>query len=237
MDNETRRVLLVLAHPDDPEFFCGATLAKWAREGKEIRYLLLTCGDKGGGPDLKPDQLCALRHAEQQKAAAVIGVQSVRFLDREDGYLLPTLDLRREVVRAIRQVRPEILVTCDPLNLYVRDSYVNHPDHRYAGQVVLDASFPAAGNGHFFPELLEAEGLEPHKLREIWISLPGSPNVTVDVTETWEIKMRALREHSSQIGEPQEFEQRMRSRRTEDSSDEHPRYEEKFRVIDFGKQR
>jgi LmbE family N-acetylglucosaminyl deacetylase len=233
---KNQRILVILAHPDDPEFFCGATLARWASAGHEVRYFLLTCGDKGGGPDLTPEQLCTLRHSEQQRAAAVIGVKSVQFLDREDGYLLPTLDLRREVVRAIRQAKPEVLVTCDPLNLYVRDGYVNHPDHRYAGQVVLDAAFPAVGNGHFFPELLK-EGLEPHKLREIWISMPASPNVTVDVTDTWKIKVRALRQHKSQIGDPKEFDKRMRSRHTDDSTDRQPRYEEKFRVIDFGQRR
>jgi LmbE family N-acetylglucosaminyl deacetylase len=229
---EAQKVLVILAHPDDPEFFCGATLARWAKAGHEIHYVLLTCGDKGGGPDISPDDLCALRHREQQNAASVIGVSSVRFLDHEDGYLMPTLDLRREIVRAIRQLKPDILVTCDPTNLFVRDEYLNHPDHRYAGQAVLDAAFPAPWNGHFFPEQIK-EGLEPHRLQEVWVSLPSSPNVTLDVTDTWETKLRALREHKSQIGKPEEFEKRMRSRRTEDSTDQQPRYEEKFRVIKF----
>lgn len=232
-----QQILVILAHPDDPEFFCGATLTRWAAAGHEIHYFLLTCGDKGGGPDRTPAQLCALRHAEQENAARVIGVKSVRFLDLEDGSLVPTLDLRREVVRTIRRLRPDILVTCDPTHLFVGDRYLNHPDHRYAGQVVLDAVFPAAGNGHFFPELLRDEGLEPHTPREIWASLTGDPNVVLDVTDTWEVKIRALKEHKSQIGDPAEFEQRMRDRRTEDSHAEQPRYEERFRVLDFGKQR
>jgi len=232
---QPQKILVILAHPDDPEFFCGATLARWAKAGHEIHYFLLTCGDKGfDDPDATPAQICAIRHAEQEAAASIVGVKSVRFFDLEDGYLVPSIDLRREVVRVVRQLKPDILVTCDPTNLYVRESYLNHPDHRYAGQIVLDAVFPAAGNPHFFPNLLKEEGLQPHMPREIWVSLTGSPNVTLNVTDTWEIKLRALKEHKSQIGNPQEFEQRMRERRIEGSTEDHPVYEEKFRVIQFG---
>lgn len=229
-----QKVLVVLAHPDDPEFFCGATLALWARAGHEIHYFLLTCGDKGGEANITPGELCASRHEEQEHAARVIGVKSVQFLDREDGYLVPTLDLRREVVRAIRREKPDILVTCDPTNLFPSTGYgLNHPDHRAAGQVVLDAVFPAAGNVHFFPELLRDEGLEPHTPREVWASLTAQPNVRLDVTGIWETKLQALKEHKSQIGDPIKFEERMRSRHTEDSTDEAPRFEESFRVIRF----
>ncbi len=229
-----QKILVILAHPDDPEFFCGATLARWARAGHEIHYLLLTCGDKGGDLNVTPADLCTSRQIEQENAARVIGVRSVQFLDREDGYLVPDLALRRDIVRAIRSVRPDILVTCDPTNLFPSGSYgLNHPDHRAAGQAVLDAVFPAAGNAHFFPELLQDEGLQPHTPREVWISLTSQPNVVLDVTDTWEIKIQALKEHKSQIGDPAEFEKRMRSRHTEDSHDEAPRYEEKFRVLKF----
>lgn len=228
-----QKILVILAHPDDPEFFCGATLARWARAGHEIRYFLLTCGDKGGTGEKSPEELCRLRRIEQQNAAAILGVKSVEFLGWEDGYLLPTLELRREVVRAIRRLRPDILVTCDPTHLYVGEWYLNHPDHRYAGQVVLDAVFPAAGNPLFFPELLREEHLAPHTPAEIWIALAENPNVTLDVTDTWEIKLRALKEHASQIADPQQFEERMRARFAEGSSPEAPRYEEKFRVIRY----
>jgi LmbE family N-acetylglucosaminyl deacetylase len=230
---KTQKILVILAHPDDPEFFCGATLARWARAGHEIHYFLLTCGDKGGGPDVTPDQLCVLRHAEQNAAAAVIGVKSVRFLDLEDGYLVPSLDLRREVVRSIRQTRPDILVTCDPTMLFTAFGGVNHPDHRAAGQIVLDAVFPAAGNVHFFPELLRTEGLEPHTPDEVWISLPKDPTIVMDVTDSWEIKINALKQHKSQIGDEVKFEERMRSRKSERSDEENIYYEEKFRVLKF----
>jgi len=229
-----QKILVILAHPDDPEFFCGATLARWAKAGHEIHYLLLTCGDKGfDDPNATSAQICGIRHTEQNAAAAIIGAKSVSFLDLEDGYLVPTIDLRRQVVRAIRQTRPDILVTCDPTHLFAGDYYINHPDHRYAGQVVLDAVFPAAGNPFFFPELLKDEGLQPHVPHEVWVSLTGNPNVILDVTDTWEIKIRALKEHKSQIGDPVKFEERMRARRSERSTEENEYYDEKFRVINF----
>jgi LmbE family N-acetylglucosaminyl deacetylase len=231
---EKQKILVILAHPDDPEFFCGATLARWARAGHEIHYFLLTCGDKGfNDPNATPDHICAVRHAEQNAAAAIIGVKSVRFLNLEDGFLIPTIELRREIVRAIRQTRPDVLVTCDPTHLFAGDYYINHPDHRYAGQAVLDAVFPAADNPFFFPELIKDEGLQPCKPREVWVSLASDPTVSLDVTDTWEIKIRALKEHKSQIGDPKEFEERMRARKSERSTEENEYYEEKFRIIKF----
>ena len=228
-----QKILVILAHPDDPEFFCGASLARWARMGHEIHYFLLTCGDKGGDDNLSSAELCTIRHLEQQNAASIIGVRSIKFLDLEDGYLTPTLELRQEIVRAIRQFKPDILVTCDPTLLYNHFGTINHPDHRAAGQAVLDAVFPAAGNIHFFPNLFKDEGLAPHTPTEVWISLASQPTLTLDVTDMWEIKILALKEHKSQIGDPVAFETRMRSRKAPDSSEENPRYEEYFRVIKY----
>lgn len=232
---DKQNILVVLAHPDDPEFFCGATLARWARAGHNIIYQLLTCGDKGfndsTSADMTTDELCRIRHDEQRAAADVIGAQAVHFLDRPDGYLIPDLDLRREIVRVIRKFKPDILVACDPQNLFA--SYgLNHPDHRAAGQVVLDAVFPAAGSPVFFPELL-TEGYQPHMPKEVWCSLTSQPNTVLDVTETWPIKLEALLHHKTQIGDVEKFKERMKSRRTEDSTDENPRYEEKFRVVKY----
>jgi len=228
-----KKILVILAHPDDPEFFCGATLAKWVKQGHEVHYCLLTCGDKGSNDrEESSDQICQIRHKEQHAAASVIGATSVQFLDMPDGYILPTIELRRNVVRVIRQQKPDILVTCDPTNLFPSGSYrLNHADHRYAGQVVLDAVFPAAGNIHFFPELFIEEGLEPHSPSEVWISLTSNPDITLDVTDTWEIKMRALQEHKSQIGDPEKFAERIRNWRSADSTENEPRYEERFRLI------
>ncbi|HJR82177.1 MAG TPA: PIG-L deacetylase family protein [Anaerolineales bacterium] len=226
-----QNILVILAHPDDPEFFCGATLAKWARAGHHITYQLLTCGDKGFNdstvPDMTPDALCAIRQEEQQAAAKVIGAEAVHLMGQPDGYLVPDLNLRREIVRAIRKFKPDVLVTCDPQNLFATYG-INHPDHRAAGQVVLDAVFPAAGNKEYFPELL-AEGYEPHMPKEVWCSLTQQPDIIIDVTETWTTKLEALLCHKTQIGDVENFKERMMSRHTKDSTDENPRYEEKFK--------
>jgi LmbE family N-acetylglucosaminyl deacetylase len=230
---KSQNVLVILAHPDDPEFFCGATLARWALAGHMIHYILLTNGNKGGGSNVTPDRLRVIRKEEQQNAAAIIGAQSVSILQHEDGYLIPSMELRHEIVRLIRREKPDILVTCDPTLLYSWNNRVNHPDHRAAGQAVLDAVFPAAGNSHFFPDLIAQEGLKPHTPREVWVSLATQPSAILDVSSTWEIKINALKEHKSQIGDPLLFDKRMRARHTEDSTDASPRYEEKFRVLNF----
>lgn len=230
-----QNILVILAHPDDPEFFCGATLAKWAQEGHHISYVLLTCGDKGfhdsTPADMTIEKLVALRKIEQQNAASVIGVKTVHIMDNKDGHLVPDMNLRRDVVREIRRHKPDILVTCDPQNLFATYG-INHPDHRAAGQVVLDAVFPAAGNKTFFPELLK-EGFEPHMPKEIWCSLTSQPNTSVDVTETWDIKLKAILEHKSQMQDVDKLVERFKSRHTEDSTDENPRYEEMFRVVKY----
>lgn len=230
-----QNVLVILAHPDDPEFFCGATLARWARAGHNITYVLLTCGDKGFNPtthpEMTPESLCGIRHAEQANAAKVIGANPPHFMDLPDGYVVPSLDLRRDVVREIRRHKPDILVTCDPQNLFALYG-INHPDHRACGQVVLDAVFPAAGNIVYFPELL-AQGFLPHMPKEVWCSLTNQPNTTIDVTETWDIKLNAILEHKTQVQDVEKLIKRFKSRRTEDSTEENPRYEEKFRVVKY----
>lgn len=233
--NEKQNILVILAHPDDPEFFCGATLARWTRAGHEVNYCLLTCGDKGSNdPNISFDELCNLRHKEQRNAANVIGARDVIFLNEPDGYVVADLRLRKEVTRVIRKFKPDILVTCDPQTLFPPGSYrLNHPDHRAAGQVVLDAVFPAAGNPLYFPELLKEEKLDPHTPKEIWVSLTTSPSVFNDVTDMWEIKIEAIKKHVSQIGDPIELEKRIRSRHTEDSTLENPRYEERFHLINW----
>lgn len=229
-----QQILVILAHPDDPEFFCGGTLAQWIAAGHTVHYCLLTCGDKGSDDrQLSSAELCAMRLDEQRAAARVLGVESVRFLDFPDGYLTPDMELRKAVTRVIRQVRPDILVTCDPTNLFIRNLRINHPDHRAAGQAVLDAVFPAAGNHRYFPELLEQEGLEPHMPREIWVSLPVEPQVEIDITEILPVKLTALLEHRSQISDPEAFQERMRARHTIESTPEAPRYVETFRVIRY----
>ncbi len=232
MSGESERVLVVLAHPDDPEFFCGATLAKWAKEGKRVRYLLLTCGDKGSDvPEMTPEGLCGDRKEEQRAAARALGVEEVKFLDFPDGELFNSLAVRREIVREIRHFRPQIVVSSDPTTLFRFNIAINHPDHRTAGAATVDALFPAAGNRMYFPELL-GEGLEPYSPRELWLSVTNEPNTWVMVDNTVECKIAALREHKSQIKEPEALEKRIRERlRRQDIEGEH--YAESFRVIRF----
>ncbi len=232
MSDAAERVLVVLAHPDDPEFFCGATLAKWARAGREIYYLLLTCGDKGSdNPDVTPEMLCTDRQEEQRAAARVLGVRDIKFLSYPDGELFNTLDVRREIVREIRRLRPHTLVTSDPTMFIRQNIAINHPDHRMAGAATLDAVFPAAGNRMYFPELLAA-GLEPFAPNEVWLSTANEPNMWVDVTDTVETKIKAICEHRSQIKDPAEIGKRIRERlRRPDMDGEF--YAEAFRVIRF----
>lgn len=227
--NEPQTILFIFAHPDDPEFFCGASIARWASQGHALHYCLLTRGDKGV-KDLSADPLALAREREHEQRCAAdhLGVQGLVFLDYQDGYLVPTLDARRDVVRVIRQFKPQIVVTSDPIHLF-GENWINHPDHRAAGQIVVDSVFPAAGNPLYFPELLEKESLAPHAVNEVWLTVTGLPNVTLDVTEFWERKIEALHCHSTQIVDMGQLDERMRGRRTPESTEESPRYEEKFR--------
>lgn len=229
-----QQILVILAHPDDPEFFCGATIARWSDAGHHVSYCLLTCGDKGSADrEMSGERLCQIRHEEQLQAARHLGVERVRFLDFPDGYLVPDLNLRKAITRVIREEKPQVVVTCDPQLLFVGDERINHPDHRAAGQACIDAIFPAARDHLYFPELLQ-EGLEPHIVREVWVSLPRDANVFLDVTALWERKIEAILCHKSQIADEEALRQRMKSRLAKDSTMEYPRYEEAFRRIRLG---
>lgn len=231
---EPQKILVVLAHPDDPEFFLGGAIARWTQAGHEVNYCLLTRGDKGVKDGyVEPDELIQRREKEQRAAASILGVNEIDYYHYPDGYLEATLEARKDVVRAIRRLKPSVVVGCDPTNIFPHENYINHPDHRAAGMIVVDAVFPAAGNVLFFPELLE-EGLQPHTVREVWLSLTHQPNVILDVTEFWETRLRALHEHASQIGNDIEgFDKRIRSARTMDSTDDKPVYTHQFRRILF----
>ncbi len=229
------RVLVVLAHPDDPEFFCGGTIARWSASGKEITYCLLTRGDKGSDDDkLSTQEMAEIREVEQRAAAKVLGVHEVMFLKELDGYVLPTLDLRRDIVRVIRQVKPKVVITCDPTNFFPSNYYINHADHRAAGQVTLDAVYPAARSALYFPALRQEEGLQPYKVREVYVAGAQHPNITVDITQYFSQKVAALSEHRSQIKDIVALEERMRNRMLDpESPPDDPRYIEKFRRIEL----
>lgn len=232
--NDVRRVMGVFAHPDDPEFFAGGTFARWVAEGADITFVLATSGDKGSDdPDMTHHRLMEIREQEERSAAAVLGVRDVVFLRYPDGELQPTLDLRRDITRMIRLKRPDVVVTCDPTTFWYGTSSINHPDHRAIGTAVLEAVFPAARDRLNFFELARDEGLEPHKVRQVYISGAQQPTTKVDVSAYLETKISALREHRSQIKDMEGLEERLRSRLDAESPEEHPRYMESFRVITF----
>ena len=208
---QQKRAMVIVAHPDDPEFYCGGTIARWVREGVEIYYLIMTNGNKGSSdPTMTPERLADLRRAEQRAAAQILGVKGVVFLDEPDGELQPSLQLRRQVVREIRRYRPDIIACPDPAAFYFDSGYINHPDHRIAGVVALEAVFPAARNRMYHPELLE-EGFEPHAVHEIYLVGSVQPNRWVDISDTIDLKIEAIKAHASQIGDPEVLE-RVRQR-------------------------
>ena len=195
------RIAVIVAHPDDAEFICAGSVARWVSEGHHVTYVLLTSGDKGSDdPAVTPEQLAATRKAEQRAACAVLGVQDVRFLGYADAMLVPDLAMRKELVRVIRTVRPDVVVCQDPTVRFVGQNYLNHPDHRAAGEATLDAVYPAARDRMTFPELL-SEGLEPHKVRAVYLAGANPPDVAIDITAFMATKLAALRCHASQMGE------------------------------------
>jgi len=206
------RVLVVMAHPDDAEFSCGATVSQWTSQGVSVAYVVLTGGDKGNhDPAVTIPNLVERRMQEQRAAAALLGVTEVHFMGEEDGFLQPTRELRKRLVRIIRQFRPDIVICQNPETHFWGDSYINHPDHRNAGAATLEAIFPAAGNLMFFPDLL-AEGLQPHSIRELWLSMVDGPNHEVDITDLLDVKIAALRQHVSQFDDLDEMEKWLRER-------------------------
>jgi LmbE family N-acetylglucosaminyl deacetylase len=195
----TDRAMVIVAHTDDAEFMAAGAVALWAREGTEVTYVIVTNGDKGSDdPDISREHLAVIRQAEQQEAAAILGVKTVLFLGYEDSMLQPTLELRRDLARVIRAHRPHTVVTFDPTTRFITENYPNHPDHRAAGDAAVDAVFPAARDRLTFTELLD-EGLEPHKVKELWLGASGSPNHWVDIEPVLEQKIAALRKHASQL--------------------------------------
>jgi LmbE family N-acetylglucosaminyl deacetylase len=198
---ERKKIAVIFAHPDDPDFSCAGTVAKWTDEGHEVVYVLLTNGDKGShDPEMPPERLVKVREEEQRAAAAILGVKEVIFLGRPDGLLVADIELRRDVVRIIRQVKPTTVVCGDPTVYWHAPWYINHPDHRAAGEVVLAALYPAAGNRNYFPELL-AEGLEPHMIKELYISGSPQADTFIDIGPYMDRKIAALKAHASQMGD------------------------------------
>jgi LmbE family N-acetylglucosaminyl deacetylase len=228
------RVMGIFAHPDDPEFFCGGTFARWAAEGAHITYVIATSGDKGSSePNMTSPRLIDIREAEQRAAAVVLGVKEVLFLRYRDGELYPTLELRRDLSRLIRLKQPDVVVTTDPTVFWYGTTGINHPDHRAIGAATLEAVYPTARDRLNFNELEAYEGLPTHKTRQVYISGTQSPTTKIDVTAFLETKITALREHRSQIADMEAMAERQRGNKDPESPEDAPRYMESFRVITF----
>jgi LmbE family N-acetylglucosaminyl deacetylase len=209
MTTKPAQVMVVTPHPDDAEYGVAGTVARWASEGKEIIYAVCTNGDKGtSDANMKPAVLAKIREKEQMAAAKLLGVREVIFLRHPDQSLEDTPAFRKELVRLIRLYRPKTIVTPDPYRRYVW-----HRDHRITGQVTLDAIFPYARDLHSYPDFMK-EGLHPHKVKEILFWASDNVNYRSDITDTFHLKLAALRCHESQVGHipPQDLEERLRQR-------------------------
>ena len=206
------RALVVMSHPDDAEFGAGATIALLARRGVRVEYVVTTDGGKGTeDPNVTEEMLSAVRMAEQRAAADVLGVGEIVHLNHPDGYLTPTLDLRREIVRQIRRFRPDLVITQNPTRRLDGNPFIGHPDHLATGEATLAAVYPAARDRLNFPELLD-EGLEPWKVRQVLLTGVEEPNLWLDVSDTWATAIAALREHRSQVGARDDLEDTLRER-------------------------
>jgi LmbE family N-acetylglucosaminyl deacetylase len=225
--------MVIVAHPDDIEFSCAGTIARWVRAGAEVCYVLCTSGDVGIlDPHITKDEATQIREAEQREAASVVGVTNVVFLREPDGMLEPTLALRKRLVREIRKFRPDTLITGDPQALWVSDGYINHPDHRAAAQAAIDAVFPGAGMPTLFKEL-EQEGLTAHKTHKVYVqSWAQNANTFINISDTIDLKVEALRRHKSQMRD-WDPEPRVKEWAAEIGKGKEMDYAEAFRVITF----
>lgn len=229
-----KKVLCVFAHPDDMDFSSAGTTAKWAQKGAEITYLVCTDGSKGSDdPIMTAKKLVALRKKEQRDAAKILGVKEVLFLSHKDGELFADIKLKESIAKVIRQVRPEAVVTLDPLFVYsTKRNMVNHSDHRAAGMAALDAVFPLARDRLNFPRH-ERMGLGPHKTKTLLlVSLEGAEHFE-DTTKTFNKKLEALRSHLSQVPSVGEFEKRMEKRARELGKKAGFKYAEGFKKIEL----
>lgn len=227
-----RKAMVIMAHPDEVEYFVGGTVAQWTDDSTEVVLLILTNGNKGSqDPDMSPERLVAIRQAEQRAAAKVLRAQQIVFFDEPDGELEPTVELRKRITAEVRRYRPEVVILPDPTG-YFHHPTDSHHDLRPAGEVALAAVHVAAGSRMYHPELL-AEGLEPHAVGEIWLASPSEPNHWVDITPQMARKVRALCCHSTQVPDPQVLDRQLRARNLAASSDGHSVYHEAFRVVDL----
>jgi LmbE family N-acetylglucosaminyl deacetylase len=218
--------MLVVAHPDDAEFSSAGTIAKLAREGKKVILIQVTSGDMGTADlEVSPEDLARRREGEESEAAKILGIDKVVFLRVTDGTVVADLDTREKVVRMIRTFKPDVILTHDPFR-----PYALHPDHRAVGMATTDAVYPTARDPHYFPAHSRA-GLEPHKTAEIWYFGAEEPDLFIDITDTFDTKIAALRAHESQVGKAEGLEDRLRERAQELAKDQPFELAEAFKVV------
>ena len=209
-DEEIKRILVVMAHPDDCDFGAGGTIALWTKKGIEVSYCIVTNGDQGGeASEFSLEDMAKVRQREQREAGKVLGVSQVTYLNYRDGSLVPTLELRKEIVREIRRAKPDRMVVQSPERNWER-IFASHPDHLAAGEAAIQAVYPDARNPYAFTDLIES-GFEPWRVRELWITGSPIPNHFVDITETFSKKVDALKAHVSQTAHNPELESMVRS--------------------------
>ncbi|MFM8204906.1 MAG: PIG-L deacetylase family protein [Actinomycetales bacterium] len=210
LDDEIKRILVVMAHPDDCDFGAGGTIAQWTSRGIEVSYCIITNGDQGGeASDFPLEEMAQVRQREQRAAGKELGVDNVTFLNYRDGSLFPSLELRKDIVREIRRAKPDRMVVQSPERNWER-IFASHPDHLAAGETAIQAVYPDARNPYAFTDLKDA-GFEPWRVRELWITGSPQPNHYVDITETFPKKMAALHAHVSQTAHNTELEEMVRN--------------------------
>jgi LmbE family N-acetylglucosaminyl deacetylase len=233
-DSEIKRVLVVTAHPDDLDFGAGGTIAGWTDNGIEVSYCILTNGDQGGeDPTVPREEMPKIRQREQREAGKILGVSNITFLNHRDGWLEPTIERRKEVVREIRKVKPDRMVIQSPERNWDR-LFSSHPDHLAAGEIAIQAVYPDSRNAFAFEDLLKVEGLEPWRVREVWVMSHPNSDHFVDITSTIDRKLEALHAHQSQTAHVEELDKRIRewgSMNAERAGFGKGKYAEVFKIV------
>lgn len=222
--------MVIVAHPDDIEFTCAGTVARWIKAGSHVTYVVCTSGEVGiAEAGMTKGKATKIREKEQLAAAKIVGVKDVVFLREPDGMLQPTLELRKKLVREIRRYKPEIVICGDPTIVWAGNSYINHPDHRAAATAALDAVFPAAGQPNLFEEL-EEEGITAHKPRKVYVTCWSGCDLFINIENTIDLKISALRAHKSQMKD-WDPEPRIKEWAAESGRGKEMAYAEGFRVV------